>query len=140
MHTRGRLREIPEVRGAAAPHARCMTIQPATSQVSAAPVLVAGIAAQLVDDLAFLVLPIGFLGPLAGVFAILLTAAGARYVTRNARGAAIARTGLAVGLTSAAVGVLIGGFGLIAIVLAGLTVLAGVAGAVAGRGVTASKS
>lgn len=117
-----------------------MTIQPATSKVSAAaPVLVAGIGAQLVDDLAFLVLPIGFLGPLAGVFAILLTAAGARYVTRNASGAAIARTGLAVGLTSAVVGLLIGGLGIVTIVLAGLTVLAGVAGAVVGRGVTAPK-
>ncbi|MDN5851792.1 MAG: hypothetical protein L0K86_02895, partial [Actinomycetia bacterium] len=102
-----------------------MTIQPITSQVSAAPVLVAGIGAQLVDDLAFLVIPpLGQLGPVAGIFALLLTGAGARYVTRNAHGAAIARTGLAVGLTSAAVGVLIGGFGLITIVLAGLTVLA----------------
>lgn len=116
-----------------------MTIQPATSQVPVAPVLVAGIGAQLVDDLAFLVLPIGFLGPLAGIFAILLTAAGARYVTRGATGAAIARTGLAVGVTSALVGLLVGGFGLITIVLAGLTVLAGVVGAVAGRGVTAPR-
>jgi hypothetical protein len=116
-----------------------MTIQPTTSKVPAAPVIVAGIGAQLLDDLAFLVLPIGFLGPLAGVFAILLTAAGARYVTRHASGAAIARTGLAVGVTSALVGLLIGGLGIVSILLAGVTVVAGVAGAVAGRGVTAPK-
>ncbi|MDN5859964.1 MAG: hypothetical protein L0H84_15220 [Pseudonocardia sp.] len=123
-----------------------MTIQPApphlpAARVPAAAALVAGIGTQLVDDLAFLVLPpLGLLGPLAGIFAILLTAAGARYVTRNASGASIARTGLAVGVVSAAVGVLIGGFGLVAIVLAGLTVLAGVVGAVVGRGVTAGRS
>lgn len=117
-----------------------MTIQPTqptSSQVPVTPVLVAGIGAQLVDDLAFILLPpLGLLGPFAAVLALAATAAGARYVTRRATGPAIARTGLAVGLTSAAVGLLISGLGLVPILIAGLTVVAGVTGAVIGRGVT----
>ena len=111
---------------------------PATSRVSAVPVLIAGFGAQLVDDAAYLVLPpTAALAPLSGLLAILLTAAAARYLTRDRTGAAVARTGLAVGAASAVVGLLIGGLGLVAILLAGITVVAGVAGAVAGRGLGA---
>ena len=111
-----------------------MTIQPVPSrtpatQVPAAPVLVAGVGAQVVA----VVLPFTWL------LAPLLTAGAARYVTRNSTGAAIARTGLAVGLTSAVVSLLIGGLGIMSILLAGVMIVAGVAGAVAGRGVTAPK-
>jgi hypothetical protein len=48
-------------------------------------------------------------------------------------GSAVARTGLAVGAVSAGLSLLIGGFGLLTILLAGITVVAGVAGAVAKR-------
>ncbi|MGI5125727.1 hypothetical protein ACQEVB_02815 [Pseudonocardia sp. CA-107938] len=111
-----------------------MTIQPAPSrtpatQVPAVPVLVAGVGAQVVAVLL----------PFTWVLAPLLTAGVARYVSRNSSGAAIARTGLAVGVTSAVVGLLIGGLGVVSILLAGLTIVAGVAGAVAGRGITAPK-
>lgn len=109
---------------------------PATSQVSVGAVLIAGLGAQLADDAAYLLLPpTALLGPLSGIVAILLTAGAARLVTRNATGATIARTGLAVGAVSAGVGLLIGGLGFVMILLAGLTVVAGVAGAVVGRGV-----
>jgi hypothetical protein len=110
-----------------------MTTLPAT-RVPAGPVLIAGLGAQLVDNALFFVLPpAAVLAPLSGLLAILLTAAAARYVTRDRTGAAVARTGLAVGLTSAAIGLLVGGLGFVAILLAGVTVLAGVTGAVAGR-------
>jgi hypothetical protein len=115
-----------------------MTTLPAMSRVPAGAVLLAGVGAQFVDDVAYFVLPpTALLAPLGGLVAILLTAAAARYVSRNRTGAAVARTGLAVGVTSAAVGLLAAGLGWVAILLAGLTVLAGVAGAVAGRGLTA---
>jgi len=115
-----------------------MTTVPATSRVPVGAVLLAGLGAQLVDDAAYFVLPpTALLAPLSGLIAILLTAAAARFVTRDRTGAAVARTGLAVGVTSAGVGLLVAGLGWVAIVLAGLTVLAGVAGAVAGRGLTA---
>lgn len=115
-----------------------MTIVPATSRVPVGAVLLAGLGAQLVDDAAYLVLPpTALLAPLSGLLAILLTAAAARYVTRDRTGAAVARTGLAVGAASAVVGLFVGGLGLVAILLAGITVLAGVAGAVAGRGLGA---
>ena len=114
-----------------------MTIVPATSRVPVAPVLIAGLGAQFVDDVAYFVLPpTALLAPLSGLLAILLTAAAARYVSRDRTGAGVARTGLAVGAASAAVGLLVSGLGLVAVLLAGLTVLAGVAGAVAGRGLT----
>jgi hypothetical protein len=105
-----------------------------TSKVSVGAVLLAGVGAQLVDDAAFAVLPpLALIAPLSGLIAILLTAGAARYVSRNKQGAAIARTGLAVGALSAATGLLVGGFGLVGLVLAVLTVVAGVAGAVVGR-------
>ena len=111
-----------------------MSIQPVTSKIPAGPVAVAAVGAQLVDDVVFfLVPPVALaLGPLAGLLAIALTAAGARAVTRG-------RTGLALGLASAGIGLLIGGLGLVTLLLAGITVLAGVAGAVAGRGLTATR-
>ena len=46
----------------------------------------------------------------------------------------MARTGLAVGALSAGIGLLLGGLGVLAVLLAGITVVAGVAGAVVGRG------
>jgi hypothetical protein len=114
-----------------------MTTLPATSRVPAGAVLLAGLGAQLVDDVAYAVVPhAGVIAPFSGLLAILLTVAAARYVSRDRTGAAIARTGLAVGLTSAGIGLLVGGLGFVAILLAGLTVVAGVAGAVVGRGVT----
>jgi hypothetical protein len=115
-----------------------MSTLPATSRVPIGAALVAGAAAQFVDDAVYIVLPpAALLAPFSGLIAVLLTAAAARVVTRNRTGAAVARTGLAVGATSAAVGLLVGGLGLVAILLAGITVVAGVAGAVAGRGIAA---
>jgi|tagenome__1003787_1003787.scaffolds.fasta_scaffold20131114_2 hypothetical protein len=114
-----------------------MTIKPVSTQVPVGPVLVAGIGAQLADDaLYFLLPPTVALSPLSGVVAILLTALAARLVTRNRVGSGVARTGLAVGALSAGVGLLLGGLGLVAVLLAGITVVAGVAGAVAGRHLT----
>jgi hypothetical protein len=119
-------------------HDRGMTIKPVSTQVPVGPVLVAGIGAQLADDaLYFLLPPTAALSPLGGVVAILLTALAARLVTRDRVGSGVARTGLAVGALSAGVGLLLGGLGLIAVLLAGITVVAGVAGAVAGRNPTA---
>jgi hypothetical protein len=113
-----------------------MTIKPASTQMPVGPVLLAGVGAQLADDaLYFLLPPTAVLSPLSGVLAILLTAVAARVVTRNRVGPAVARTGLAVGALSAGVGLLLSGLGLVAVLLAGLTVVAGVAGAVVGRGV-----
>jgi hypothetical protein len=115
-----------------------MTIVPASTRVPVGAALLAGLGAQLVDDVAYFVLPpTALLAPLSGVLAILLTAGAARFVTRDRTGAGVARTGLAVGAVSAGVGLLLSGLGFLAVVLAGLTVLAGVAGAVAGRGVPA---
>jgi hypothetical protein len=105
-----------------------------TSELSVGAVLVAGLGAQLVDDAAFAVLPpLALLAPFAGLIAILLTAGAARFVTRDRTGAAVARTGLAVGGVSAVAGLVIGGLGFVGILLAVVTVIAGVAGAVAGR-------
>ncbi|WP_300011334.1 hypothetical protein [Pseudonocardia sp.] len=118
-----------------------MSIQPVTSKVPAGPVVVAALGAQLLDDALFLLIPpTGIvLGPLAGLVAIALTAAGARAITRGRGAPVVARTGLAVGLASAGVGLVVGGLGWVALLLAGITVLAGVAGAVAGRGLTTSR-
>lgn len=114
-----------------------MTIEPVPSRMPVGAVLLAGAGAQLVDDAVSFVLPPAALviSPLSGVLAILLTAGAARLVTRGHSGAAVARIGLAVGGASAVIGLLIGGLGLVAILLAAITVVAGVAGAVAGRGV-----
>jgi hypothetical protein len=115
-----------------------MSTLPATSRVPVGAALLAGVGAQLVDDVAYFVLPpTALLAPLSGLLALVLTAAAARFVTRDRTGAGVARTGLAVGVVSAGVGLFVSGLGLLAVVLAGLTVLAGVAGAVAGRGLTA---
>lgn len=111
-----------------------MTILPTTSRVPVAGILLAAVGAQLVDDAAYVVLPPTVLfAPLSGVLAILLTAVAARVLTRGRTGPVVARTGLAVGVASAVLGLLVGGLGLVAILLAGVTVVAGVAGAVAGR-------
>jgi hypothetical protein len=116
---------------------RGMTIEPVSTRVPVGPVLVAGIGAQLADDaLYFLLPPTAALSPLSGVLAVLLTAVAARLVTRNRIGSGVARTGLAVGALSAGVGLLLGGLGLVMVLLAGITVVAGVAGAVVGRNVT----
>ena len=105
-----------------------------TTAVPVGAVLISGIGAQLADDAAFFLLPpLAVLGPLSGLIAILLTAGAARFVTRGRAGTVVARTGLAVGVTSAVIGLLVGGLGLVAILLAGVTVAAGVAGALAGR-------
>lgn len=119
-----------------------MSIQPVTSsQIPVVPVAVAAVGAQFVDDVVYLLIPPAafVLVPLAGLLAIALTAAGARAVTRGRAGPVVARTGLAVGVGSALLGLLVGGLGFVALLLAGITVLAGVAGAVAGRGLTASR-
>ena len=114
--------------------------QPArsTTRVSAVPVLASAVGAQLLDDLLYVLVPGSsvLVAPLAGLVAILLTAGAARAVTLRRNGPAVARTGLAIGVLSAALGLLIGGLGLVALLLAGITVVAGVAGAVAGRGLT----
>ncbi len=110
-----------------------MTTPATTSRVPVAGVVGTALVAQFADDLVHLVLPLPFLGPLGLVTAILLTAAGARVLTRGRRGPVVARTGLAVGLTSAAIAIVVGGFGLLAFLLGAVTVVAGVAGAVAGR-------
>jgi hypothetical protein len=104
-----------------------------TTRVPVVPVLAAAVGAQLLDDVLFLIPPLGLLGPLAGISAILLTAVGARMITARTAGPVAARTGLALGAVSAGIGLLIGGLGLVTILLAGLTVLAGVAGATARR-------
>ncbi|GAA0920300.1 hypothetical protein [Pseudonocardia zijingensis] len=114
-----------------------MTILPATSKVPVGAALLAGVGAQFADDVAYFLLPpTALVAPLSGLIALLLTAAAARVVTRNRTGAAVARTGLVVGAVSAGVGLFVAGLGFLTLVLAGLTVLAGVAGAVAGRGLT----
>jgi hypothetical protein len=111
-----------------------MTTLPATSRVPVVPVVLAGVGAQFIDDAAYLLLPpTALLTPLSAVIALAATAVAARIVTRRLDGAALARTGLAVGAVSAGVGLVVSGLGLVALVLATLTLVAGVAGAVAGR-------
>ena len=76
-----------------------------STAVPAGAVLISAIGAQLADNAVFFLLPpLGVLAPLSGLLAILLTAGAARFVTRGRRGAVVARTGLALGLTSAAIG------------------------------------
>lgn len=110
-----------------------MSIVPATSKVPVVPVVAGAVVAQFADDLVRLLLPLPFLGALSGLIAILLTAGAARVAGRGRTGHVAARTGLAVGVTSAVIGLLVGGLGLVAILLAGITVVAGVAGAVVRR-------
>ncbi len=118
-----------------------MSIQPVTSQVPAGPVLLAAVGAQILDNaLFFLIPPAVVLAPFAGLLAILLTAGAARALTTGRTGPVVARTGLVVGAASAGVGLLVGGgLGLVALLLAGVTVLAGVGGAVVGRGLAAGR-
>lgn len=106
---------------------------PVATRVPVVPVIATALVAQFADDAVRLALPLPFLGPLGLLTAVLLTAGGARLLTRGRTGPVVARTGLAVGLTSAAIAVIVGGFGILAIVLAGVTVAAGLAGAIAGR-------
>lgn len=120
---------IPDPRRPRRADAGSMSIVPASTRVPVVPVLATAVGAQLADDVLFLVPPLGLLGPLAGVSAIVLTAVAARMLARHRTGAAAARTGLAVGGASALIGLVIGGLGLVTVLLAGLTVLAGVAGA-----------
>jgi len=103
------------------------------TRIPVAGVIVGAVAAQFADDAVGWVLPLPFLGVIGAVTAVLLTAVAGRLLTRRRSGPAAARTGLAVGLLSAAIGVIVGGFGILAIVLGGVTVAAGVAGAVARR-------
>jgi hypothetical protein len=111
-----------------------------TTKVPVGAVLLAGIGAQFVDDIAFAVLPpTGLLfGWLGGVLAVLLTGLAARYASRDRTGAGIARTGLAVGAVSALIGLVVGDFDFVGYVFAALTMVAGVAGAVVGRRSTAT--
>ncbi len=112
-----------------------MSIVPARSKVPVVPVVAGAVVAQFTDDVVRLLLP--FPGVLSGLLAIALTAGAARVVTRGRVGPVVARTGLAVGVTSAVLGLILGGLGVVAIILAGITVVAGVAGAVVGRRATA---
>ena len=130
----GRVGDIPDPRRSARAQDRAMTSSLSTSKIPAGAVLLAGVGAQLVNDVAYALLPpVALLAPLSGLIAILLTAGAARYVTRGMTGAALARTGLAVGAVSAGVGLVVGGLGFVAFLIAVLTAVAGVAGAVAGR-------
>jgi hypothetical protein len=94
-------------------------------------VVAGAVVAQFADDAIGLLIP--FPGFLAGLLAIALTAGAARVATRGRVGPVVARTGLAVGAASAVLGLVLSGLGLVAIILAGITVVAGVAGAVVGR-------
>ena len=104
-----------------------MSIVPTSSKVPAVPVVAGAAVAQLGAA------AIDLLLPFPALFAIVLTAGAARVATRGRVGPVVARTGLAVGAASAVLGLILGGLGLVAIILAGITVVAGVAGAVVGR-------
>lgn len=110
-----------------------MSIVPTSSRVPVVPVVAGALVAQFTDDVVRLLLPLPFLGALSGLLAIVLTAVAARTLGRGRPGPVAARTGLAVGVASALIGLLVGGLGLVAILLAGITVVAGVAGATARR-------
>jgi hypothetical protein len=104
-----------------------MSIVPTSSKVPVVPVAAGAVVAQLGAA------AIGLLLPFPALLAIVLTAGAARVATRGRVGPVVARTGLAVGAASAVLGLVLGGLGLVAIILAGITVVAGVAGAVVGR-------
>ena len=116
---------IPDPRST--PTIEGMSIVPTSSKVPVVPVVAGAVVAQFADDALRLLLP--FPALLSGLLAIALTAGAARVITRGRTAPAVARTGLAVGATSAVLGLLVGGLGLVAILLAGITVVAGVAGA-----------
>ncbi|MFC5992780.1 hypothetical protein ACFQE5_00980 [Pseudonocardia hispaniensis] len=108
-----------------------MTTVRDTARFPLVPVLLAGVGAQFADDALLLVLPV--LAPVSAVLTILLTAGAARLVTRGSHGPVVARAGLAVGAVSAGLGLLFSGLGWLSMVFATLTLIAGVAGAVARR-------
>ena len=111
-----------------------MTTLPVTSRIPVGAAVIAGFGAQFADDVAYLLFPpAALLAPLSAVLAVVLTAGAARLATRRLDGPVAARAGLAVGVVSAGLGLVVAGFGVLALLLAGLTVLAGVAGAVVGR-------
>lgn len=115
------------------------TTAPSTTRVAAVPVLLAGLGAQIADNVVTFFLPFTapVVGPLSGISAIVLTAVLARLLTQGKTGPVVARTGLAVGLSSAAIGLLVGGgLGIIAMLLGIVTIVVGVGAAVAGRGLT----
>ncbi|MCF7553250.1 hypothetical protein [Pseudonocardia sp. WMMC193] len=99
---------------------------PVPTRVPVLPVAAAGVGAQVAGALLLAVLP-----AVPGVGAVLALAA--KIATRRLDGAAVPRAGLAIGAVSAGVGLLLSGFGLVTILLAGITVVAGVGGAVLGR-------
>ncbi len=104
-----------------------MSIVPTSSKVPVVPVAAGAVVAPLGAA------AIGLLLPFPALLAIVLTAGAARVATRGRVGPVVARTGLAVGAASAVLGLVLSGLGLVAIILAGITVVAGVAGAVVGR-------
>ena len=104
-----------------------MSIVPTSSKVPVVPVAAGAVVAQLGAAV------IGLMLPFPALLAIVLTAGAARVATRGRVGPVVARTGLAVGAASAVLGLVLSGLGLVAIILAGITVVAGVAGAVVGR-------
>ncbi|SDE92824.1 hypothetical protein [Pseudonocardia oroxyli] len=104
---------------------------PVPTRVPVLPVVAAGVGAQVVGALVLAVLPAA--PGVGAVLALGLTALAAKLATRRLDGAAVPRAGLAIGAVSAGVGLLISGWGLVAILLAGITVVAGVGGAVLGR-------
>lgn len=108
------------------------------THVPATPVLVSAGVSQFLPGLLVWIVPGAslFLAPGVGLLAVLLTAGAARVSTTKLHGPAVARTGLAIGVASAGLGLLLGGFGIVALLLAGITIVAGVAGAVVGRGLT----
>jgi hypothetical protein len=111
-----------------------MTTLQATSRFPVAPVVLAGVGAQFVDDALYAVFPpAAVLAPLSALLAVVLTAAAARLVTRRLGRPAAPRAGLVVGAVSAGAGLAVSGLGLVTLVIAALTLVAGVAGAVAGR-------
>lgn len=113
-----------------------MSAIPVKTAIPILPTVLAGVGAQLVDDLVYIVFPpAAVVAPLSGLLAVLLTAVGARIVTHNLEGPAIAWTGLAAGAISAGFGLVITGLGWLMVVIAGLTVAAGVAGATLGRNI-----
>ena len=107
-----------------------MSIVPTSSKVPVVPVVAGAVVAQFADAAIGLLSPAGFLPACSRS-----CSPRARPGWPPAAGSApvVARTGLAVGATSAVLGLLVGGLGLVAIILAGITVVAGVAGAVVGR-------
>lgn len=98
-------------------------------------IVLVGVAAQFADNAAVALIPGAGLvpDPVYLVVAILLTALGGRLLSRGMAGSDAARVGLAVGAVSGGLGLLFGSWGVLGLVIAGLTVLAGVAGAVARR-------